>query len=62
MKNNYEKIKPIARMSSCIVFSSCLNFLHNYFDGPTKLFSDLYLFLHTSTKSFFPCVIREVNS
>jgi len=20
-----------------------LNFLHNYFDGPTKLFSDLYL-------------------
>jgi len=31
--------------------------LHNYFDGSTKLFSDLYLvkFLNTSTKSFFLC-------
>jgi len=30
----------------------------NYFDDPTKLFSDLYLsgiFIYTSTKSFFPC-------
>jgi len=29
----------------------------NYFDGPTKLFSDLYLakFLSTSTKQLFPC-------
>jgi len=28
---------------------------YNYFDGPTKLFSDLYLakFLDTSEKSFF---------
>jgi len=25
--------------------SLCLNFLHNYFGGPTKLFSDLYLLL-----------------
>jgi len=32
--------------------SSCLRFLHNYFDSPTKL--DLYLskFLDTSAKSF----------
>jgi len=32
-----------------------LNFLHNYLDGPIKLFSDLYLakFLDTSAKSFF---------
>jgi len=31
---------------------------HNYFDSPTKLFSNLYLakFLDTSTKPFFPCV------
>jgi len=31
--------------------------LHNYFDGPTKLFSDVYLiiFLNTSAKSFFLC-------
>jgi len=36
--------------------SSYLNFPHNYFDGSTKLFSDLYLskFLDTLTKSFFP--------
>jgi len=34
-----------------------LSFLHNYFDGLTKLFSDLYLakFLDISAKSFFPC-------
>jgi len=37
----------------------CLSILHYYFDGPTKLFSDLYLakFLNTSAKSFF----REIN-
>jgi len=37
-------------------YSSCLSFLHNYFDAPTKLFSDFYLptFLDTSAKSFFP--------
>jgi len=31
-----------------------LSILYNYFDGPTKLFSDLYLakFLNISTKSF----------
>jgi len=30
---------------------------HNYFDSPTKLFSDLYLtkFLDILTKLFFPC-------
>jgi len=29
-----------------------------YFDGPTKLFSDLYLseFLNFSEKLFFPCI------
>jgi len=34
-----------------------LNFLRNYFNGPIKLLSDLYLlnFLDTSTKLFFPC-------
>jgi len=32
-----------------------LNVLHNYFDNPTKLFSDLYLakFLNILAKSFF---------
>jgi len=34
-----------------------LSVLHNYFDGLTKLFSDLYLvkFLDSSAKPFFPC-------
>jgi len=38
---------------------SRLSVLHNYFDCPTKLFSDLYLakFLDTSTKPSFPCNI-----
>jgi len=34
-----------------------LNILHNYFGGPTKLFSTLYLIkiLDTSAKLFFLC-------
>jgi len=38
--------------------SSCLSVLHNYFDDPTKLFSDLYLakFLDTSAKLFLSFV------
>jgi len=46
------------RMSKFLQLStSCLSFLHNYFHGSTKLFSDLYLakFLDTSVKSFFSC-------
>jgi len=37
-------------------YLSCLRFLCNYFEGPTKLFSDWYLakFLDTSPNSFFP--------
>jgi len=33
-----------------------------YFDGPTKLFSELYLakFLDTSAKSFFSCVLKLI--
>jgi len=30
-----------------------LSILHNYFDGPTKLCSDLAKFLNTSAKLFF---------
>ena len=30
----------IARISNLLVVS-CLNFLHNYFNGPIKLLSDL---------------------
>jgi len=39
------------------ILTTSLSVLHNYFDGPTKLFSDLYLakFLDSSAKSFFPC-------
>jgi len=39
--------------------SSYLNFLYNYFDDSTKLFSDLYLakFLDILVKPFFPCTI-----
>ena len=38
--------------------ATCLSVLHNYFDGPTKLFSDMYLakFSDTSAKSCFPCI------
>jgi len=35
---------------------------YNYFDSPTKLFSDLYLtkFLDISAKPFFPCTVNKV--
>ena len=48
-------VRKIKTMQHC---SSCLNFLHNYFDDPIKLFLDLYLskFLATSGKSFLPCI------
>jgi len=38
------------------ILAISLNVLHNYFNDPTKLFSDLYLakFLDVSVKSFFP--------
>jgi len=39
------------------ILAASLIILHHYFNGPTKLFSDLYLitFLDISVKSFFPC-------
>jgi len=40
------------------LFAALSTLIHfNYFDNPTKLFSDLYLakFLDTSAKLFFPC-------
>jgi len=39
-----------------VVLLTSLRFLHNYFDGLTELFSNLYLtkFLGASAKSFFP--------
>jgi len=37
------------------ILTAILSVIHNYFNGPTKLFSDLYLakFLDISTKLFF---------
>jgi len=37
------------------ILTTSLSVLHNYFDGPIKLFSNLYLakFLDFSAKSFF---------
>jgi len=39
-------------------FFAALSALHNYFDGPTKLFSNLYLvkLLDILVKSFFPYI------
>ena len=51
-------LKVIARMSKFFAALPIMfEFLPNYFDGSTKLFSDLYLakFLDTAAKSFFPC-------
>ena len=42
--------------------TSSLSVLHNYFDGPIKLFLDFHLakFLDTSIKPFFPCIIFAI--
>jgi len=50
--------KLVVRMSKFFAaVSSCLSVLNNYFDGPRKLLSDLYLdlskFSDTSAKLFF---------
>jgi len=41
-----------------------LSILHNYFDDPTKLFSDLYpaKFLDTSAKPFFLCTSNYMRA
>jgi len=46
--------------SSIDILATSLSVLHNYFDGPIKLFSDLYVakFLNKSAKPFFPCRFR----
>jgi len=49
---------------NCLQYcSSCLSFLHNYFDGPTELFSDLYLvkFLDILVKLFFLVHITRIK-
>jgi len=45
----------VARM---LKFFAALSASHNYFDDPTKLFSNLYLvkFLDILAKSFFPYI------
>jgi len=51
-------LKLIATTSKLfIAYSSfiILKFLRNYFDGLTKLFSDLTKFLANLAKSFFSC-------
>jgi len=51
-------LKLVARMLKLFAaLSSMLQRTQNYFNGPTKLFSDLYLakFLDASAKPFFPC-------
>jgi len=51
-QNNHVKISSIAAKNFHI--SDSLNVLHNYFDSPTKLMSDLHSakFLDTSTKLY----------
>jgi len=43
-------------MLKMLKFFATSTFKHSYFDGPAKLFSDLYLakFLNSSAKLFFP--------
>jgi len=57
--------KLVAKMLKLFAALSMLQRTHNYFNGPTKLFSDLYLvkLLDASTKPFFPCkLILESQS
>jgi len=54
-QNNYVRFKLVTRTSinslqHSIMHSSCSNVLYNYFDGPTKLFSDLNLIKFLDTQ------------
>jgi len=42
--------------------SSFLSFIHNYFDGPTKLFLDLYLakFLNQQNRFFYVAIKNNI--
>jgi len=64
-QNNYvERLITISKAKSFNILATSLNVLHNYFNGPNKLFSDLYLakFLNTSAKPFFPCTDNQLLS
>jgi len=54
--------KLVARMPKLFV-ALCSSVLQNYFDNPTKLFSDMYVatFLDILTKSFFPCMQKFIS-
>jgi len=46
-----------------LILATNLSVLHNYFDGLTKLFSDLYLakFLYILAKLFFFCATDKIK-
>jgi len=59
-QNNYAHLSWLLEffLQHCLLITLlCLSFPYNYFDGTTKLFSDLYLvkFWDTPAKSFFSC-------
>jgi len=56
-QNNYVEISKMENKAAkqILIFLSSLSILHNYFDSPTKLFSDLHLVKFLEAKSFFPC-------
>jgi len=51
----------VSNIAKSDILATNLSILHNYFDDPTKLFSDLYLakFLDTSAKPFFLCTQKN---
>ena len=59
INDELEKFFEISRGSEIVYnYSSCLNFLYNHFNGPTKLFPDLYLLKFLE---MFLCVKKECN-
>jgi len=65
-QNNYVENSQ-ARQQYCknfgILATNLRSVLHNYFNSPTKLFSDLYLakFLDILAKSFFLCGYKSIS-
>jgi len=59
-QNNYAERSSIMSNAAKNFDILATSGLHNYFDGPTKLFSDLYpaKFLNISVKSFLPSDIK----
>jgi len=55
-QNNYaERLALMTMLQKVLILATSLSVLHNYFNSPTKLFSDLYQAEFLDTLAKLPC-------